>query len=161
MPARWSLPLAVGDWTWDNPGGPKSTRLPIFGAIQDPAETVDPAVWYKRASYDAAVFGDPSGLHGAQFGPTPLGPTLRHVASGNEYYVASMVAPHYPDMMPKADADTDGFFETVCASINQGDSLVTQMAAGVTGSYFGYFDWHRNLVPLFGTTLELLTDAGI
>ena len=156
MVNKWSLPFAVGDWTWDNPGGAHTGRTPIFGAIKDPNASVL-ADWWHQASYDDALWGCEH--HRKQFGPCPRHPRLRHVASGNEYFIASMISPHIPSMMPRLDTDVAGFFDLVTTAVNVAQSTATKMANGEIGDYIGYWDYKRNIEPLLGSTLELIESA--
>ena len=162
MPAKYSLPIAVGERTWDNPTGTKGVRDIIFGAIKDP-DGATVAEWWHRATYEDAFFGTQRTIqqsyHGPQFGPSPEGPRVRHVASGNEYFIAPMIWPHIPLMMRASDTDSDGFFNLVQTAVDTAQSTVTKMGSNEIGDYIGYRDWHESLEPLFGTTLELLAEG--
>lgn len=153
MPAVWSLPTAVGARTWQTPGGTATNRDVIFGAVKDEAGA-SVADWWHRPSWDDVFYGGE--YHGSQIGPTRDGPKLRHVASGNEFFVAKFVHPHVPLMAPMSDGDPAGLFQILDGPLNFSQSTMTKLANNV-GDYVGWRDWRVALRPqVIAGNLEVL-----
>ena len=143
VPAVFSLPITVGEYTWQNPGGSKGNRDIIFGAILDP-DAVTVGAWWHRPSWDEVLFG--GAVHGPQLGPCSEGGRIRHVASGNVFFVAKTVWPHVPRLTPSSDTAVDGMFRIVDSAVNIAQSTMTKLAND-DGDYIGKADWNGTIVP--------------
>ena len=142
-PAVWSLPNTVGERTWQTPTGAKGNRDIIFGKVIDP-DGLTVAEWWHRPSWDEVLFG--GGTLGArQMGPCTEGGRLRHVSSGNIFFLAKFVWPHVPRMMPSGDTATDGLMRVVGGAVDTTQSTMTKLAND-DGDYIGKADWDQTVV---------------
>ncbi len=153
VPAVWGFPDAVGELTWETPDGAMGTKDIIFGTVLDPDASVV-AEWWHRPSWDEVLFG--GAQHGPQMGPCVEGGRLRHVASGNVFFVAQSIWPHLPRLVPSTDAAWNGLFRLMPLFSGTELSTLTHLAND-DWDCVGRKDWEQTILPAVSSgALELL-----